>query len=248
MYPNMCEVYLSREVAFLAIVATRRRHTIDMTHLTSVPIRRRNPRGQGEQLREDLLDAADTLLAMTGEPGLLSLRRVAKQVGIAAPSVYLHFPDITDLKIAVVQRAFLRLDAARDRASQAIGDPVASLLARLQAYAQFALENPGRYRLMFGPELPATLAYDEEHSPGRRALQSLARSIRRCQEAGSVPHGDDPQHVAVLVWTALHGIVLLRLDRPHFPWPPLEEMVMDMVLRLARCDVPQEGHQAPKWE
>ena len=216
-----------------------------MTHLTSVPLRRRNPRGHGEQLRDEILDAADTLLSTTGDPSQLSLRGVAKHVGIAATSVYLHFPDVSELKIAVVMRAFSRLDAARDGAIQGIADPVAALLMRLQSYTQFALENPGRYRLMFGPELPAILAYEAEQSPGRRSFQSLVQSIRRCQEAGVAPPEDDPQQVAVLVWTALHGMVLLRLDLPHFPWPSLEGMVNEMVLRLVRSDSPQQGLQVP---
>ena len=203
--------------------------------------RRRNPRGQGERLRDELLDAADALLAETNDARTLTLRGVAKRAGIAATSVYLQFPDIDALKVAVAGRGFAELEAARDTASRDIDDPAAALLARIHAFARFALDHPGRYRLMFGPELPPTIAYDAAESPGRQALRSLASSIARCQAAGECHPGDDPLRLATLVWASLHGLLLLRLDRPRFPWPPLDEMVDETVRRLVGLD----GASAP---
>ena len=197
------------------------------------PTRRRNPRGQGERLREELIEAAGALLAEHGDASKLSLRAVATKVGIAATSVYLHFPDVEHLKVAVVQRGHAELDRTRDAASRGVTDPAQALLARCRAYCQFALDHPGHYRLMFGPDLPASLAYDAERAPGRQALQTLAHSIQRCQQAGVARAGDDPLNLAVLVWAALHGLVSLRLDRPNFPWPaPLDETVDQAVGRL----------------
>lgn len=198
----------------------------------SVVARRRNPRGQGDRLREELLDAADALLAESGDAQRLSLRQVARRVGIAATSIYLHFPDIADLKEAVTLRGYAELERARDAASRDITDPAAALLARMRAYAQFALAYPGRYRLMFGAYLPSTLAYGAAQSPGARALDQLAQSIQRCQEAGAARFDGDPTRLAILLWAAVHGFILLRLDRPQFPWPPIEDMVNEATRRL----------------
>lgn len=200
--------------------------------------RRRNPRGQGERLRQEILDAAESIIAEAGDAAALSLRGVAKRVGIAATSVYLHFPDLDALKVAVAERGFAEFEAARDAASRGIADPAAALVARLRVYARFALAHPGRYRLMFGPELPSALAYDSPSSPGRRALQTLAENIRRCQDAGAAPRDADPLRLATLLWAAVHGLVLLRLDRPRFPWPPLDEMVEEMTHRLVGVPFP----------
>ncbi|HEX9414397.1 MAG TPA: TetR/AcrR family transcriptional regulator [Ktedonobacterales bacterium] len=194
--------------------------------------RQRNPRGQGERLREEILDAADALLAAGGDARTLSLRGVAKRVGIAATSVYLHFPEVDDLKVAVVERGFAELDAVRDAASRGISDPAEALLARFRAYARFALDHPGRYRLMFGPGLPPSLAFDAEQSPARKSFQILVRSIKQWQEATACNPDDDPVRVATMLWAAVHGFVLLRMDRPRFPWPPLDEMVTETVRRL----------------
>jgi hypothetical protein len=44
-----------------------------------------------------------------------------------------------------------------------------------------------------------------------------------------------------MVWAAVHGIVLLRLDRPQFPWPPLDQMVDETVARLVDLDAKTAG-------
>ncbi len=55
--------------------------------------RRRNPRGEGDRLREELITAASEMIADSGDVSQLTLRGVAKKIGIAAPSIYRHFPD-----------------------------------------------------------------------------------------------------------------------------------------------------------
>jgi len=189
--------------------------------------RRRNPRGQGQRLREDLISAASALVAESADPRALSLRAVAKRVGIAAPSIYRHFPDVEHLKVAVVERCFTALAQARTAAADGIADPAEALLARARAYCHFALDHPGHYQLMFGPdpELPAALIYDSAQSPGRHAFHALVESIRDCQRSGAVRAAGDPFQLAVTVWALEHGLVSLRLSRPHFPWPPLDETI-----------------------
>jgi len=203
--------------------------------------RPRNPRGQGERLREEILDAADALLAESGDARTLSLRGVAKRVGIAATSVYLHFPDVEQLKLAVAARGFAEFAAARDVASHGISDPCEALLARGRSYAHYALQHPGRYRLMFGPGMPPALTYDAEGSPSRQALQELARGIARCRAALGSHDDEDPLRAATMLWAALHGNVILRIDRPHFPWPPLDETIAETVRRIV--GIPADGGQ-----
>ena len=197
--------------------------------------RRNNRRGEGARLGDDLIDAACALLAETGHASQLSIRAVAARTGVAATSVYLHFADLDELKVAVAQRAFADLGAARDAALAGTGDPAAALLARCLAYLDFALAHPGQYRLMFGPDLPAavfTRSYNAAGSASRTAYQSLIEAIRHCQQAGAAPDDTDPARLAALLWPALHGQVTLRLDRPEFARPPLHEVITETVQRL----------------
>jgi AcrR family transcriptional regulator len=188
--------------------------------------RQRNPRGQGERLRDALLDAAATIVVDAGNASGLSLRSVAARVGVAATSVYLHFKDIDALKVALADRCFASFAAFRDRAADGIDDPRAALSARCGAYVRWAVDNPGYYRLMFGADVPP-LMDDPAGEESRAAFGALVASVARV-----APAGEDPTRLAVLVWSALHGQATLRMDRPHFPWPPLEETVTDLVRRI----------------
>jgi AcrR family transcriptional regulator len=222
-----------------------------MTEATTDPAgpharpRRNNPRGQGERLREELIDAASALVADAGTASRLSIRAVAARVGVAATSVYLHFADLDELKVAVGERCFAELAAARDAAVAGIEDAAASLLARCQAYASFAIAHPGYYRLMFGPELPPavfTQAYDAEGSVSRNNYDQLIQAIHRCQQTGAARNDSDPALVGALLWPALHGQVSLRIDRPNFPRPPLEQVIAQTVTRLVGLKAPHGGH------
>ena len=197
--------------------------------------RRNNPRGEGARLREALIDAACAMLSEAGDAGGLSIRAVAARAGVAATSVYLHFADLDEVKVAVAERAFAELGTAREAAVAGIDNPCSALVARCHAYAHFALAHPGQYRLMFGPDLPAAVFtgfYNATGSASRGAYESLTDAIYRCQQTGAAHDDTDPTRLAALLWPALHGQVLLRLDRPNFPRPPLDDVITETVQRL----------------
>ena len=205
--------------------------------------RQRNRRGEGDRLREEIITAASQIIGESGDDSALTLRGVARRVGIAAPSIYRHFTDVDELKMAVVQRSFAEFARARDAASGDGDDPAARLLARCRAYLRFAQANPGPYRYLFSQHAPTG---DPARPPvDLPVFQTLADSINRCQQAGLARADDDPQWLAAQVWAALHGLVLLRLNAPGFPWPgPLEQMADQAVTRLIGLDTQADGHPA----
>jgi AcrR family transcriptional regulator len=170
---------------------------------------------------------------MVEEGRPLSLRSVARRVGIAATSVYLHFPDLDHLLDAVVARSFAELSATAANAAKRAKDPADELRRRCRAYCLFGLEHPNLYQLMFHAALPqATLGDDPAATPGLRAFDHLVAAVNRCLQAGLAPPHDNPFRLATLIWTADHGIVLGRIARPTFPWPPLDPFVDEMVNRI----------------
>lgn len=178
--------------------------------------RTRNPRGEGARLRPQLVEAGVRILESGREE--LTLRAVAREAGIAAPSVYRHFPDRDALVEAVVADCFTRLDEAVASAGDTVGE-------RCLAYVRFGLDHPGRYRVLFetGLDLP-------DRGRGDRVFARLAEAVRT--HAGVAPGAGEA--VATNVWAALHGIVSLRTSRPRHDWPPVEVMVAAVVAAYVR--------------
>ena len=202
-----------------------------MTETFSTPrIRTRNRRGEGDRLRDELIIAATEVIADTGDANSVSLRGLARRLGIAAPSIYRHFRDVDELKLAVVERAFAEFVAQRDQARGGIEDPDDALRAGCRAYCRFAVTHPGPYRFMFSHESPA---HGRQSRVGAGAFEVLAASIRRCQESGASSATEDARALAANLWAALHGIVLLHLNLTEFEWPDsLEERIDRTVERL----------------
>jgi AcrR family transcriptional regulator len=194
--------------------------------------RRRNPRGQGERLRDDIVEAASKLLADPASPPL-TLRAVAREVGVAATSVYLHFADIQSLVVAVAERRFGELVQEVEGALGSAATPREQVVAGCLAYCEFGLEHPGHYQVMFVSPLPTMETVPIEETPGfpvfRQLIDAVAAAI--APATPSAP-ASEATVTATLIWQQLHGIVSLRISRSKFPWPPLEETVVTAVDRL----------------
>ena len=185
--------------------------------------RTRNRRGEGARLRTDILAAAADLLDETGDEQAVTLRAVARRVGISAPSIYSHFADRQAILLALAQDAFAELT---ERLSAAPGaDPAARLRAVCAAYLDFAATRPQRYRVMFGGLWNAAEAVEqaavtraEVAELGQRALAILTGALAECAVAG-VSASSDPGADAVALWLGLHGLAHQRAVSHAFPWP-----------------------------
>src|SRR3954452_15480765 len=109
--------------------------------------RRRAPRGSGDQLREEILDATTDLLLETGHAKAVSIRSVAQRVGVTPPSIYLHFADKDALLDAVCARYFERLDEVMQRVAADQPSNIERLRAQGLAYVRFAMDTPELYRI-----------------------------------------------------------------------------------------------------
>ncbi|CAL2064213.1 MULTISPECIES: TetR-like C-terminal domain-containing protein [Streptomyces] len=186
--------------------------------------------GEGGALKEEILAAAARLLAESGREEALSLRAVAREVGIAAPSVYLHFKDRSELVATVTRRAYEKLVAelreARDggtphaphsshapHTSRAPHTPRTALRAMAHRYCTFALENPRRFRLMFGVERIVGPREDSPRHPVWLVLGAWEEALAAlpADRSGQVGAEQD----ALLLWSALHGIVTIAMALPY---------------------------------
>lgn len=188
----------------------------------NLPNRQRNRRGDGNLLRDELLDAALRVLEDPENGGRLSVRSVAAEARVAPQSVYLQFPDAAALRWAAFARLFDVLGARLNIATATAVDSWAALQAWAAAYIDFAFENPGRYQAMFGSvgEHHAEWALDD--LPGAAVFAGLQGLV---SDVASRPPSTESFTEALCLWAALHGLASLRISKPSFPWPPLDALI-----------------------
>ncbi|MDP5226150.1 MULTISPECIES: TetR/AcrR family transcriptional regulator [Arthrobacter] len=213
--------------------------------------RARNRRGEGTQLRADIVAAARELIEETGDPGAVTLRAVARRVGIAAPSIYAHFADTEQILRAVIEEVFDEFLEHLASARVGIEDPRTRLMATCEAYLSYGAEHPALYTLMMGPNPSrhhtADAADGQDPDPrlredgegvdrlvGAESFALLIDDVTAAAAAGA-SRTDDPFMTATALWVGLHGLVRLRADAPQFPLPDqalLDRAVLEPIAQL----------------
>lgn len=161
-------------------------------------------------LREALVEEALSLIEEEGVERL-TLRAVARRVGVTHAAPYRHFADKTAMIGGVAEKGFRLLTDHLTRTLDAAPSPVARLQALGRGYVTFALEHPAYFRLMFGPE-----AADKSRDPrldeaAKAAFALVPKTIAAAQEDGFVRPGD-PLELAIGLWAVGHGVAVLLVD------------------------------------
>ncbi|WP_372349824.1 TetR/AcrR family transcriptional regulator [Streptomyces sp. KL116D] len=164
-------------------------------------------------VRARLLDAVER---MAGDEYKLprlaySLREIAREVGIATPSIYRHFDSKEALVAAAVEAGFLELLAEMDRADADFdGNSFDRLHNQAIAYCVFLYRRRGLARMMFA-------THPDNWQPEHPLPNYLGRLNRRwhnlveeCQKGGFAVPGDSAQ-AAINIWSAVHGNLMLAL-------------------------------------
>jgi AcrR family transcriptional regulator len=153
-------------------------------------------------LRSALIAAARALLD-EGGPEAVGVREAARRVGVTPTATYRHFRDKEALLAAVAAEGFREFGAAL-AATESAADPLPAMGA---AYVDFALAQPGMFRLMFSPLLAARAANPELRAAAEAAFDALRGGVRARGGAGE---GGDA--AAVAAWSLVHGLSHLILD------------------------------------
>lgn len=201
------------------------------------------------------MSGALALIEREGSDEAVTLRAVAREIGIAAPSIYAHFADRDAIVLAVVVRIFDELTGAIESGVNSAGqDPADRLVAGCEAYVAFALGHPARYGLLFSERQMAGAEAKDYCKPvsigpdgqpvlefGAESFALLVDAVSACVSAG-VSASTDAMADATAVWVAVHGAVTLRTALPGFPWPEPRQFVRQIVLSLAKVQQRPAGH------
>lgn len=141
----------------------------------------------------------------------LSLRRLAREVGVTPSAVYNHFSDKNALMLAIKLRLYEEINQYFESHCQPTDDPEETLLQMCLAYYHYAREYPARFQMMFSQSLPMEWSTPEFVEVSCRCLASTRKTVLdiyskyriRCSEEAVV-------NTTLLVWTQLHGIIALK--------------------------------------
>lgn len=161
-----------------------------------------------EDFRDRLTDAAERLFGRRGLEGM-TMRHVAAELGVSPMTPYRYFKDKDDILAAVRTRAFNRMANAVETAFAGAADPVARSREVGRAYVAFALQHQHAYRLMFDLSQSTEADYPDLVTACARARAMMTRHAADLIDAGLI--AGEPEMVAHMLWSALHGAVVLQL-------------------------------------
>lgn len=191
-----------------------------------------------ESRSRDLRDAcAEEALKIIGDVGVegLSIREVARRLGVSHQAPYKHFPSSNHLLAEVVRRMYA--DFSAHLLARPKGRDAAESMKNLGiAYFQFAMQHPLHYRLMFGNPLPDPEQHPEMMEEARAAFTILLDSLAAARGGKNVRLD---QLDALFVWSALHGLsTILRtnaLDEIGLKESLLAEALPHTLMRIGKA-------------
>lgn len=175
-------------------------------------------------LRHQLIITAARELAETEGWEAVTTRRLAERVEYSQPVLYSHFNGKDAIVSAVALDGFSELAAHLRRARQAAPEPGQALRAVCRAYLEFATERPALYQAMFILPTDLKFASAETPPPLRAGFDEFVSCFR--------PGNERRELCAEVVWSALHGMVVLS-DSGRIPPDGQEERLDFLVTQIA---------------
>jgi AcrR family transcriptional regulator len=140
------------------------------------------------ELTREIKEAARRQLAETGAPQL-SLRAVARELGLVSSALYRYFPSRDDLLTALIIDAYDSLGEAAEAAAAANGTagPRSGWRAVCHAIRDWARQNPHEYALIYGSPVPGYQAPRDTVAPAARVPLVLGKLVRESCATQAAP-------------------------------------------------------------
>lgn len=192
-----------------------------------------------EEMIEQIKATARMQMSAKGTAGL-SLRGIAREIGVTAPAIYNYFPTLDDLITALITDAFQSIAEymATASAEHDDGTAVSRIFAAAIAYREWAVVNPIQFQLIYGNPIPNYVAPIEITGPmARLPFEGLMSDFIQAYHEGELQLSrhqvdipptvrsniaayldhvgfDMPEAVVYAImssWSHIHGIVMLEL-------------------------------------
>ena len=159
-------------------------------------------------LKEACIAEATAIIEESGVENL-SLREVARRLGVSHQAPYKHFPSRDHILAEVVSRAYVNFAEFLERRPRS-ADPDIDLGSMGVAYLDYARQHPLQYRLMFGTPLPLPADHPGMLENAQHAFSLLKDGIRKLHRALGIPDRQSRNdYDALFVTSVLHGLTSL---------------------------------------
>jgi AcrR family transcriptional regulator len=187
----------------------------DDREASSAPTRRERLRAE---LQGQVLALARKQLRKDGPSGI-SLRAIARELGVTAPSLHYHYRTLCDLIDELREGALVELGDALEapqRGPLANAEPQERLAGMLNAYRGWARANPSEFNLIWGPPVRGCGMPTSAHTAAF-AQRGAALTIELTREVLKDASQRELVHHCFRAWTQIHGFVCLEVNG-HFEW------------------------------
>ncbi len=178
-------------------------------------------------LRHGIIEEAKIWIE-TKDISSLSLRGIARRLGVSHNAPYRHFADKESLLAAIAEMGFIKL---RQWLQQVVEEntltPEAGIKALGVKYIEYAVSHPAYYRVMYSAYLSDSQKYSSLEKAAEESFTILIETIAQGQKVGVIRLGD-ARELAYVCWSLVHGVSMLYLDRQ------LRSSQMESVEKLAK--------------
>lgn len=183
--------------------------------------------GVRERVRAELIleikAVARRQLAASGADGL-SLRAVARELGMVSSAIYRYFPSRDELLTALITDAYNAMGDAAQTAYRSARGPRGRWRAVYRAVREWARANPHEYALIYGSPVPGYHAPQDTVAPAARVALLLIEPVRECWVAGTLaPAFDGPPLSATL---RRQAETLAATIAPGLPAPVIARVII----------------------
>lgn len=191
-------------------------------------------------LRDRILEISRNLLFTKGYEAL-SMRKIAKEAGVSATSIYLYFENKNYLVHTLIEESVEELSSAIEHEADQESEPLAKFTAIIQGYVEFALSNPEKYQVIYMVKPEAMGRYPKEKFRKARRGYALLESVIKTARDEGMMEVEDPLIAAYSIWAQLHGIISVvqdqrldsRINQGHFIEESIELIVQGFLVRTA---------------
>ncbi len=189
-------------------------------------------------LRDKILETSRRQLFVEGHKSL-SMRGIAKKVGVSATSIYLYFENKDHLLHTLIEESVEDLSSTIEQEVVGKVGTIDKFEATINGYVNFAMSNPEKYDIIYNVNSAAMSRYPKEKfRKARRSYESLVKLIEEGISEGLMAL-ENPVIAAYSIWAQLHGVVSVvlnqrldsRIDKDRFIKESLEYIVQGFLVR-----------------